>query len=70
MAGALGSGAMLPTTGMRSMASHRKSGSTAPAVQEAAASILVVSQKNPGQYWDKPPATYTFSTLLYLCLYL
>jgi glycine/D-amino acid oxidase-like deaminating enzyme len=44
-AGALGSEAMLPTLGMRSMASHRKGGSTAPAVQGAEAAILTVSRK-------------------------
>jgi hypothetical protein len=54
-AGALGSEAMLPTLGVRSMASHKKSGSTAPAVQGVAASSPIVGRKNPGQYWDKPP---------------
>ena len=41
-----GAEAMLPLTGVRSHASHRKGGSTAPAVQGAAASILTVS-------WEK-----------------
>jgi hypothetical protein len=39
-AGALGAEAMLPPMGARSMGSHRKGGSTAPAIQGAEASIL------------------------------
>jgi len=37
--------AMLPTNGMRSMASHGKGGSTAPALQGAATASLTASQK-------------------------